>query len=247
MSGHSKWSTIKRKKEKTDSARGRLFTKLIKEITLAARGGGGDESSNPRLRTAIQNAKANNMPQANIEKAIQKGTGELPGVVYEETVYEGYGPGGVALLIEIVTDNKNRTVADIRHILSKNNGSMGSAGSVSWMFDKKGIVVVEDNNITEDKLMEVVLEYGADDIIDDNGVFEIVTVPEQFENVKEALRKANIDFTSANLTLIPNNFKKIEGKNTEQVLKLMEALEEHEDVQNVYSNFDIDDEEMKNY
>ena len=184
MSGHSKWSTIKRKKEKTDSARGRLFTKLIKEITLAARGGGGDESSNPRLRTAIQNAKANNMPQANIEKAIQKGTGELPGVIYEETVYEGYGPGGVALLIEIVTDNKNRTVADIRHILSKNNGSMGSAGSVSWMFDKKGIVVVEDNNITEDKLMEVVLEYGADDIIDDNGVFEIVTVPEQFENVK---------------------------------------------------------------
>ena len=247
MSGHSKWSQIRRKKEKTDAARGRLFTKLIKEITVAARQGGGDENSNARLRTAIQIAKANNMPMVNIEKAIKKGTGELPGVVYEEVIYEGYGPKGIALLIEIVTDNKNRTVSDIRHILSKNNGSLGSIGSVSWMFDKKGIIVVEDSSISEDRLMEVVIEKGVEDIINDNGIFEIITPPEELENVKEALKKANIKFTSANLTVVPKSFTRVEGKNAEQVLKLMESLEAHEDVQNVYSNFDIDDEIIKNY
>jgi len=247
MSGHSKWSQIRRKKEKTDAARGRLFTKLIKEITVAARQGGGDENSNARLRTAIQIAKANNMPMVNIEKAIKKGTGELPGVVYEEVTYEGYGPKGIALLIEIVTDNKNRTVSDIRHILSKNNGSLGSVGSVSWMFDKKGIIVVEDSSISEDTLMEIVIEKGVEDIINDNGIFEIITPPEELENVKEALKKANIKFTSANLTVIPKSFTRVEGKNAEQVLKLMESLETHEDVQNVYSNFDIDDEIIKNY
>lgn len=247
MSGHSKWSQIRRKKEKTDIARGRLFTKLIKEITVAARQGGGDENSNARLRTAIQIAKANNMPMVNIEKAIKKGTGELPGVVYEEVIYEGYGPKGIALLIEIVTDNKNRTVSDIRHILSKNNGSLGSIGSVSWMFDKKGIIVVEDSSISEDRLMEVVIEKEVEDIINDNGIFEIITPPEELENVKEALKKANIKFTSANLTVVPKSFTRVEGKNAEQVLKLMESLEAHEDVQNVYSNFDIDDEIIKNY
>jgi len=247
MSGHSRWSQIRRKKEKTDAARGRLFTKLIKEITVAARQGGGDENSNARLRTAIQIAKANNMPMVNIEKAIKKGTGELPGVVYEEVIYEGYGPKGIALLIEIVTDNKNRTVSDIRHILSKNNGSLGSIGSVSWMFDKKGIIVVEDSSISEDRLMEIVIEKGVEDIINDNGIFEIITPPEELENVKEALKKANIKFTSANLTVVPKSFTRVEGKNAEQVLKLMESLEAHEDVQNVYSNFDIDDEIIKNY
>lgn len=247
MSGHSRWSQIRRKKEKTDTARGRLFTKLIKEITVAARQGGGDENSNARLRTAIQIAKANNMPMVNIEKAIKKGTGELPGVVYEEVIYEGYGPKGIALLIEIVTDNKNRTVSDIRHILSRNNGSLGSVGSVSWMFDKKGIIVIEDSSISEDKLMEVVIEKGVEDIINDNGIFEIITPPEELENVKEALKEANIKFTSANLTVVPKSFTRVEGKNAEQVLKLMESLEAHEDVQNVYSNFDIDDEIIKNY
>jgi len=247
MSGHSKWSQIRRKKEKTDTARGRLFTKLIKEITVAARQGGGDENSNARLRTAIQIAKANNMPMVNIEKAIKKGTGELPGVVYEEVIYEGYGPKGIALLIEIVTDNKNRTVSDIRHIFSRNNGSLGSVGSVSWMFDKKGIIVIEDSSISEDKLMEVVIEKGVEDIINDNGIFEIITPPEELENVKEALKEANIKFTSANLTVVPKSFTRVEGKNAEQVLKLMESLEAHEDVQNVYSNFDIDDEIIKNY
>jgi len=247
MSGHSRWSQIRRKKEKTDAARGRLFTKLIKEITVAARQGGGDENSNARLRTAIQIAKANNMPMVNIEKAIKKGTGELPGVVYEEVIYEGYGPKGIALLIEIVTDNKNRTVSDIRHIFSRNNGSLGSVGSVSWMFDKKGIIVIEDSSISEDKLMEVVIEKGVEDIINDNGIFEIITPPEELENVKEALKEANIKFTSANLTVVPKSFTRVEGKNAEQVLKLMESLEAHEDVQNVYSNFDIDDEIIKNY
>ncbi len=247
MSGHSKWSTIKRKKEKSDAARGRLFTKLIKEITVAARQGGGDENSNPRLRTAIQSAKTNNMPQANIDKAIKKGTGDLPGIVYEEIVYEGFGPGGIALLIEIVTDNKNRTVADVRNILGKYGGSMGAVGSVSWIFDKKGIIVVEDSKVTEDELIEVTIEQGAEDIINDGGVFEIVTLQEEFENVKKALKSANIDFSSSNLTMVPNNFKRLEGEEAGQVLKLMDALEEHDDVQNVYSNFDIDDEEMKNF
>ncbi len=247
MSGHSKWSTIRRKKEKTDQARGRIFTKFIKEITMAARQGGGDENINPRLRTAVMNAKSSNMPQANIDRAIKKGTGELPGVAYEEVIYEGYGSGGAAFLIEIVTDNKNRTLPEIRHLLTKNGGSMGAAGSVAWMFEKKGIVVVEDSSVKEDDLMELVLDKGADDIINDNGVFEIISGPDELESVKDALQGKNINFSSSNITVVPKNFTRVEGSNAVKVLKLMEFLENHDDVQNVYSNFDIDDEIINEY
>lgn len=247
MSGHSKWSTIRRKKEKTDQARGKLFTKLIKEITLAAREGGGDENINSRLRTAVMTAKGNNMPQANIDRAIKKGTGELPGVAYEEVVYEGYGSGGVAFLIEIVTDNKNRTLSEIRHLLTKNGGSMGAAGSVAWMFEKRGIIVVEDSSVAEYDLMELVLDKGVDDIINDNGVFEIVSGPDELESVKDALQGKNINFSSANITVVPKNFTRVEGSDAVKVLKLMEFLENHDDVQNVYSNFDIDDEIINEY
>ncbi len=247
MSGHSKWSTIRRKKEKTDQARGRIFTKFIKEITMAARQGGGDENINPRLRTAGMSAKGSNMPQANIDRAIKKGTGELPGVAYEEVVYEGYGSGGAAFLIEIVTDNKNRTLPEIRHLLTKNGGSMGAAGSVAWMFEKKGIVVVEDSSVKEDDLMELVLDKGADDIINDNGVFEIISGPDELESVKDALQGKNINFSSSNITVVPKNFTRVEGSNAVKVLKLMEFLENHDDVQNVYSNFDIDDEIINEY
>ena len=247
MSGHSKWSTIRRKKEKTDQARGKIFTKLIKEITLAARQGGGDENINPRLRTAVITAKSNNMPQANINRAIKKGIGELPGVAYEEIIYEGYGSGGVAFLIETVTDNKNRTLSEIRHLITKNGGSMGAAGSVAWMFDKRGIVVVEDSSITEDDLMEHVLDKGVEDIINDNGVFEIISSPDELERIKETLKDNNINCSSANITVVPKNFTRVEGSDAVKVLKLMESLENHDDVQNVYSNFDIDDEIINEY
>ncbi|MCK4965943.1 YebC/PmpR family DNA-binding transcriptional regulator, partial [bacterium] len=213
----------------------------------AARQGGGDENINPRLRTAVMTAKGSNMPQANIDRAIKKGTGELPGVAYEEVVYEGYGSGGAAFLIEIVTDNKNRTLPEIRHLLTKNGGSMGAAGSVAWMFEKKGIVVVEDSSVKEDDLMELVLDKGADDIINDNGVFEIISGPDELESVKDALQGKNINFSSSNITVVPKNFTRVEGSNAVKVLKLMEFLENHDDVQNVYSNFDIDDEIINEY
>ncbi len=241
MSGHSKWSTIKRKKGKADAERGRLFTRLIKEITIAARHGGGDENANPRLRSAIQAAKTANMPSANVEKAIKRGTGELPGVVYEEITYEGYGPGGIAVYVETLTDNKNRTVAEMRHIFSKYGGSMGENGSVAWMFSKKGVIVIDANGVSEDDLMMVALDAGAEDMKKEDDMFRIVTEPAQFEAVKKALGDANYQFDSAEISMEPTSTIKVEGKAAESVLKLMDYLEDHEDVQNVYSNFDIDD------
>lgn len=241
MSGHSKWSTIKRKKGAKDAERGRVFTRLIKEITVAARHGGGDENANPRLRSAIQAAKTANMPSKNIENAVKKGTGELPGVTYDEVVYEGYGPGGVALYIEALTDNKNRTVAEIRHILTKHGGSLGENGSVAWMFDKKGVVSIPAANTTEDDLMMIVLDAGAEDIEQDDDVFLVKSEPANLEAVKTALEENGVAYDSADLTLEPQNTIAVEGKQAEQLLKLLDLLEDQDDVQNLYSNFDIDD------
>ncbi len=241
MSGHSKWSTIKRKKEKADAERGKVFTKFIREITTAARLGGGDESANPRLRTAILAAKAVNMPQANIERAIKKGTGELPGVVYEEKTYEGYGPGGVALLIDALTDNTNRTTSEVRHLLTKYHGNLGESGCVSWMFAKRGLMAVNRQDCDEDRLMEVALEGGADDMTTEDDVYEIVCSPESFADVKETLDANQIPTVSAEITMIPKTTVKVEGKQAEQILKLMEALEDFDDGQQGYSNFDIEE------
>ncbi|MEW5701297.1 MAG: YebC/PmpR family DNA-binding transcriptional regulator [Candidatus Zixiibacteriota bacterium] len=241
MSGHSKWSTIKRKKEKTDAARGRTFTRLIKEITVAARHGGGDPEANPRLRTALLAAKAGNMPADNIKKAIQRGTGELPGVNYEEVQYEAYGPRGVALLMQALTDNRNRTVSEIRFVLSKNGGNMGEAGCVNWMFHKQGLIEIESNRAPEDLVLEAALDAGAADMTADGGVYSIVTPLETFEAVKSALEKKQIPIASAEVTMVPQSNVKLDGKDAEQMLRLMEALEDHEDIQHVYANFDIDD------
>jgi YebC/PmpR family DNA-binding regulatory protein len=241
MSGHSKWSTIKRKKEKADAARGKIFTRLIKEITIAARQGGGEEETNPRLRTAILAAKAANMPHANIDKAIKRGTGELPGVSYEEVTYEGFGPAGVALLIQVLTDNKNRTVAEIRHMLTRYGGSLGESGSVAWMFKKVGLIAVPAAATTEDELMMATLDAGAEDIELDEDVFRVKTSPASLEAVKNALEQNNISYESAEIIMEPQNTVRVEGKNAESLLKVMDALEEHDDVQGVYSNFDIDD------
>ncbi len=245
MSGHSKWATIKRKKEKTDAARGRAFTRLIKEITIAARHGGGDENSNPRLRTAVLAAKAANMPTANIERAAKRGTGELPGVNYEEITYEGYGPGGVAVYMDVLTDNKNRTVAEIRHLLSKYNGALGESGSVAWMFSKKGVILIPAKNTTEDDLMMTTLDAGADDIAAEEEYFRVTTEVGKLEAVKKALDAAKIAYESAEITMEPANQVKVEGKAAESVIKLMDALEEHEDIQNVYANFDIDEKTLE--
>ncbi len=242
MSGHSKWSSIKHKKGAVDAKRGKIFTKLIKEITVAARMGGGDPDSNPRLRTAIQAAKNDNMPKDNIERAIKKGTGELEGVNYEESIYEGYGPGGVAILIETLTDNKNRAVADIRHIFSKNGGSLGENGCVAWMFEKKGYINVEKNGVDEDALMEVSIEAGADDVRDEDDSFEVITAPEDFEMVKSAIESAAIPYLLAEITMLPQSITNLEGKEAEQMVRLMEALEDCDDVQKVYTNADIPDE-----
>ncbi len=245
MSGHSKWATIKRKKEKTDAARGRMFTRLIKEITIAARHGGGDETANPRLRTAVLAAKAANMPAANIDRAVKRGTGELPGVNYEEINYEGYGPGGVAIYLEVLTDNKNRTVAEIRHLLSKHGGSLGESGSVAWMFSKKGVIIVPASATNEDDLMMASLDAGAEDIALEDDVFRLTTEMAKLEAVKKALEGAKIPYDSAEITMEPANTIKVEGKAAESVLKLIDALEEHEDIQNVYANFDIDAETLE--
>ena len=239
MSGHSKWSSIKRKKGATDAKRGQVFTRLIKEITVAARIGGGDPEGNARLRTAIAAAKADNMPKDNIERAIKKGTGELEGVTYDEFLYEGYGPGGAAVLIEVMTDNKNRTTADIRHIFSKSSGNMGEAGCVAWMFDKKGYIVVEKAAADEEQLMEVALDAGADDIQEGEKEFEVITDPGAFDAVKEALDKAGITYLLAEITMHPQSVVQLEGKNAEHMLRLMEQLEDHDDIQKVYANFDI--------
>ncbi len=240
MSGHSKWATIKRKKAKIDAERGKLFTRLIKDITIAAREGGGDEAANPRLRSAVLAAKAANMPAANIERAIKKGTGELPGVVYEEGVLEGYGPGGAAIYIEVLTDNRKRTVADIRHIMTKYGGSLAESGAVAWTFEKKGLITVAKSVSNEDDLFMIVTDAGAEDLKSEADAFEITTSVENLEKVKQALEANNIKYDSAQITMLPKNTVKVEGKEAEQLLKLMDMLEENEDIQNIYSNFDID-------
>lgn len=245
MSGHSKWSTIKRKKGAMDAKRGKIFTKLIREIMVAARLGGGDINSNPRLRAAVNAAKAENMPKENIERAIKKGTGELEGTHYEDLIYEGYGPGGVAMMLEVLTDNKNRTVADVRHLFSKYNGSLGEAGCVSWMFEKKGLILIDKNTANEDRLIEVALDAGALDVKDTGKDFEVTTEPSSFEKVKKAIEDAGFKYNYAEVTMVPQSTVKLTGKEAEQMLKLMESLEDSEDVQKVYANFDISDEEME--
>ncbi|MBM3264295.1 MAG: YebC/PmpR family DNA-binding transcriptional regulator [candidate division Zixibacteria bacterium] len=245
MSGHSKWSTIKRKKEKNDAARGKVFTKLIKEITVAARQSGGDIEANVRLRAAVLAARAENMPQANIERAIARGTGDLEGVTYEEVTYEGYGPGGVALLIEALTDNRNRTTPEIRHAFSKHGGNMGESGCVAWMFDQKGLIVVNKSGIDEDDLMTIALEAGAEDIRDEEETFDIVTAPVDFEQVRSRLSQNGIEPERAEISRIPQTTVEVEGKDAEQMVRLMEILEDHDDVQHVYANFDIDDKVLE--
>jgi YebC/PmpR family DNA-binding regulatory protein len=245
MSGHSKWSTIKHKKAARDAKRGKLFTKLIKEITVAARMGGGDVNSNPRLRTAVTTARAQSMPGENIDRAIKKGTGELEGVTYEEIQYEGYGPGGAAIIAQVLTDNKNRTVSEIRRLFTKHGGNMGETGCVSWMFDKKGLITVEKSQIAEDRLMDVVLDAGAEDVRDEDEIFEVVTQPEDFAGVKERLDQEKIAVSSAQVTLVPKSTVDVDAKNVEQILKLTEELEDHDDVQNVSANFNIPAELME--
>ncbi len=245
MSGHSKWATIKHKKGVADARRGKLFTKLIKEITVAARISGGDPDSNPRLRAAITEAKAENMPADNIKRAIQRGTGELPGTQYEEIVYEGYGPSGVALMLEITTDNRNRTLADIRHILSKHGGNLGETGCVTWMFNKRGYIVVEKAKASEEALLELITEAGAEDMREDGDNWEIYSTLENFQKVVDALNKAGITPAVAELSMIPQTYVKLSGKPADQLLRLMDELEEHDDVQNVYANFDIEAAELQ--
>ncbi|MCI4626658.1 MAG: YebC/PmpR family DNA-binding transcriptional regulator [Candidatus Magnetoovum sp. WYHC-5] len=246
MSGHSKWAQIKRKKASTDAKRGKVFSKIVKEISVAARMGGGDPDGNPRLRTAIEKAKEANMPVDNVKKAIQKGTGELPGSIYEEAVYEGYGPGGVAILIEALTDNKNRTVSEVRYLLSKNGGSLGEAGCVSWMFEKKGLILISKESTDEDTLLEISLSAGALDMKNEPDVdnYEIYTAPEELFQVKDAVAKNKIPILSAELSMVPKNTLRVEGAQAEQVLRLVEVLEDNDDVQNVHTNFDIPEEMM---
>ena len=244
MSGHSKWHSIKHKKGALDAKRGKLFTKFIKEITVSARSGGGDPEGNARLRKAIADAKAGNMPNDTIDRAIRRGTGEEEGVNYEEITYEGYGPGGVALLIQSMTDNRNRTVAEIRHIFSKNGGNLGESGSVGWMFDKKGYIVVEKATKSEDELFELAIEAGADDLRDDEDNFEIITSPDAFDSVLNAVKNAGIEPQVAEVEMVPQNYIRLEGGDARQMLKLMEALEDHDDVQKVSANFDISEADM---
>lgn len=247
MSGHSKWATIKRKKGAADAKRGKAFSKLIKEITVAARMGGGDPTGNPRLRQAIDAAKAQNMPQDNVNRAIKRGTGDLDGVSYEESIYEGYGPGGVAMLIQVLTDNKNRTVAEIRHLLSKGGGNMGESGSVAWIFQKKGAFNINKSEADEDKIMEATLEAGVEDIQDLGDVYEVTCAPENFDAVQKALQDAGIPVESSSNDMVPQNTVKLEGENAQKMLKLMENIEDHDDVQYVFANFDISDEEMEKF
>ena len=245
MSGHSKWSTIKHKKGAADAKRGKAFTRIIKELSVAARNGGGDPASNPRLRTISADAKANNMPRENIERAIRRGTGEEPGVSYEEITYEGYGPGGVAMLISALTDNKNRTVGEIRHLLSKYNGNLAAENSVAWMFARKGQVIVEKGKADEEQLLSVALDAGAEDMNDDGGAWEIVSAPESFEGVRDAVKGLGLEPASAEIAMIPQNYVKLQGKDAQVMLKLMEALDDHDDVQHVWANFDIEEKEIE--
>ncbi|HEX6466587.1 MAG TPA: YebC/PmpR family DNA-binding transcriptional regulator [Terriglobales bacterium] len=245
MSGHSKWATIKHKKGALDAKRGKIFTRLIKEITMAAKQGGGDADSNPRLRGAVAAAKAENMPADNIKRAIQRGTGELPGATYEEITFEGYGPGGVAVIVEVTTDNRNRTVSEIRHAFGKNGGNLGESGSVSWMFHKKGYIVVPKSAAKEDDLMGIVLEAGGDDLRDDGDNWEVMTEPAAYEAVVGSIKKAGIETSMAEVSMIPQTYVKLEGSAANQMIRLLEALEDHDDVQHVYSNFDVDQKQLE--
>ena len=245
MSGHSKWATIKHKKGALDAKRGKIFTRLIKEITMAAKSGGGDPEGNPRLRGAIAAAKAENMPQDNIKRAVQRGTGELPGATYEEITFEGYGPGGVALIADVTTDNRNRTVSEIRHVFGKNGGNLGESGSVAWMFSKKGQIVVPKTAAKEDDLMNIVLENGGDDLNDDGDNWEIITAPASYEAVLEAIKKAGLEVVHSEIGMVPQNYIKLEGPAANQMIRLLEALEDQDDVQNVYSNFDVDQKQLE--
>ncbi|MCJ7525461.1 MAG: YebC/PmpR family DNA-binding transcriptional regulator [Candidatus Aminicenantes bacterium] len=247
MSGHSKWSSIKHKKAATDAKRGKIFTRFIRELTIAARAGGGDPESNARLRHAIDGAKAVNMPSDNIKKAIQRGTGELEGVNYEEIGYEGYGPGGVAILAEAMTDNKNRTVSEVRHVFSKYNGNLGEQGCVSWMFARKGVILVPQSASGEDELMEIVLESGGEDMVKEGNFYEITTLTEDFDKVQDALKAKNIVIESAEISKVPSTYIKLDGKQAEQMLKLYDKLEELDDIQNVWANFDIADEDIEKF
>ncbi len=245
MSGHSKWSSIKHKKGAADAKRGKIFTKLIKEITVAARMGGGDPDGNPRLRSAIAVAKAENMPKENIERGIKKGTGELEGVSYEEANYEGYGPGGVAVLIDCLTDNKNRTVADIKHLFERHGGNLGEPGCVAWMFEQKGLIVFDKDKVDEEVLFDLALEAGAEDVREEETEFEVITEPSDLESVKQAIDDAGLSYTLAEVTKIPKNTIKVEGKKAQQTLNLMQSIEDHDDVSHVYANCDIPDDVME--
>jgi len=244
MSGHSKWATIKHKKAATDAKRGRIFTKLIREITIAARVGGGDVDSNPRLRTAISAAKNENMPNENIERALQRGTGQLEGEQYEEVNFEGYGPGGVGMIVQVVTTNRNRVVSELRHMMSRHGGNLAETGAVGWMFSRKGQIVVSKEQAGEDKMLSIVLDAGAEDLRDDGSEWEVLTPPEAFENVRDALTKAGVKPESAEIAWVPQNYIKLTGSQAQQMLKLVEALEEHDDIQHVFANFDIDEKEL---
>jgi YebC/PmpR family DNA-binding regulatory protein len=245
MSGHSKWHSIKHKKGALDAKRGKVFTRIIKELTVAARVGGGDANMNPRLRTIIADAKAANMPADNIQRAIRRGTGEEPGVTYEEVTYEGYGPGGAAVIVEVLTDNRNRTVGELRHMLTKHGGNLGESNSVAWMFHKKGYIVIEKAKAQEDTLMDAVLDAGAEDLRDDDDNWEVLSAPSAFEAVREAVKKLGVEPASAEVAMLPQNYVKLEGKPAQQMVRLMEALDEHDDVQHVWSNFDIEEKEIE--
>jgi YebC/PmpR family DNA-binding regulatory protein len=245
MSGHSKWATIKHKKAATDAKRGAVFTRLIREISIAARSGGGDPDTNPRLRTAISAAKNENMPNDNIERAVLRGTGQLEGEQYEEVTFEGYGPGGVGVLVHVVTSSRNRVVSEIRHAMSKNGGNLAEAGAVGWMFHRKGEIIVPKEQANEDKMLGIVLDAGGEDLRDDGSMWDVVTPPEQFEAVRDALVKAGITPASAEIGMVPQNYVKLTGPQAAQMLRLVEALEEHDDVQHVYANFDIDEREIQ--
>ncbi|MBM3284934.1 MAG: YebC/PmpR family DNA-binding transcriptional regulator [Candidatus Aminicenantes bacterium] len=247
MSGHSKWHSIKHKKAAADAKRGKLFTKIIRELSVSAREGGGDPEANPRLRKAIAEAKAVNMPADNIKRAIMKGTGQLEGASYEEIKYEGYGPGGVAIFVEVLSDNRNRTVSEVRHIFTKNGGRIGESGCVSWMFKRKGYIVVEKDKAAEDRLLDIALASGAEDLRDDGSNFEIITPPDKYDTVVDALKKNAVEIATSNLGYIPQNYIRLEGKQAQQLLRLMEELEDHDDVQHVWANFDIPEEEIASF
>lgn len=245
MSGHSKWHSIKHKKGAADAKRGKVFTRLIKELTVAARAGGGDPDMNPRLRTIIADAKAQNMPADNIKRAIRRGTGEEPGVSYEEAQYEAYGPGGAAVIMDVLTDNKNRTVGELRHLLTKHGGTLAETNAVAWMFTKRGYIVIEKSKADEETLMSAVLDAGADDLRDDEDNWEVLTSPEVFQAVHDAVKKLGIETATAEISMLPQNYLKLEGKQAQQMVKLMEALDEHDDIRHVWSNFDIEEKEIE--